>query len=354
VLEKRYLDLIAGRSNGPLASATRGMLAAAEMPYAWIMQLRNRRYDAPSRTFDLGRPTVSVGNITAGGTGKTPVVHWLASRLLEQGQRPAVLMRGYRKAGATGSDEQRMLQTLLPAVPVEANPDRIAGARDLLARADQTTCFILDDGFQHRRARRNVDLVLIHAAEPFGFGHVHPRGLLREPLGGLRRASAILLTHASEPSPEAVLRTQEIIGQYSSAPVFHCDHVNLTLRPADDGRSVELSDLAKMPFVLFAGIGQPQTLAGSLRRFALSYRGERFFDDHHHYTEADLVGLAELCRASRAEALVTTEKDFAKLQELIAKVPQLPPIFRLQLQIRFWEHEEFALLEMITAALGEK
>lgn len=354
MLERQYLNLISGQSHGPVAVGLRGLLAVAEVPYRTLMRFRNARYDSnPVASIGLGRPTVSVGNLTAGGTGKTPVVQWLASELRSARHQPAVLMRGYRKAGAHVSDEQVMLQQLLPRVPIEANPDRIAGAAAILARYPQTTCFILDDGFQHRRAKRDFDLLLVHAGQPFGFNHVHPRGLLREPLTGLQRASAILMTHASEVPPDQLLQTQGIIRQYTAAPIFHCDHVNRELLSADGTEHRELSDLATRPFMLFTGIGQPQTLAASLRRFT-SYKTDRFFNDHHHYTPSDLRCIIAAAREAGANTLVTTEKDWAKLHPLWLHTPDFPPLYRLALQVRFWENEQRPLTTCITNALRGK
>ena len=315
------------------------------------MRLRNRAYDRGLKSSrNLGRPTISVGNITAGGTGKTPVVHWVASMLQAMGDRPAILMRGYRKSGSTLSDEQALLESQLPGVIVMADADRVAGAAEVLRRDPSVNAFILDDGFQHRRAQRQFDLVLIHAADPFGFGHVHPRGLLREPLAGLSRATALLVTHASEVPAEELLKTQEHIRAYTRAPIFHCDHVNTEII-SPDGAVRELSDLATMPFVLTAGIGKPDSLADSLRRFASAYRGDRFFDDHHHYSAGDVAALLDLARERGAKAVVTTEKDWVKLKPLWTPSAGGPTLYRLRLQIRFWEDEETPFAHMIREAM---
>ena len=351
-MEQRYLEVISGASAAPLASVARGVLRLSELPYIAIMHLRNRAYDSGVKpSHNLGRPTISVGNITAGGTGKTPVVQWLAETLTAAGIRPAVLMRGFRKSPAGEADEQMLLQAHLPGVSVVARPSRIDGAAGALAGDAGIGCFILDDGFQHRRARRDFDLVLINATEPFGFEHVHPRGLLREPLTGLSRASAILITHASEVPPAALLKTQERIRSFTAAPAFHCDHVNAEI-VGSGGETRELSDLATIPFLLFAGIGQPQSLERSLRRFASAYKGEQFYDDHHHYVKADVESLLARARQLNAKALITTEKDWVKLKPLWQANPGELPIYRLHLSIRFWENEEQALTRLLRAALS--
>lgn len=351
-MEQRYLKVIAGASGAPLHTLARGMLGIAELPYSAIMRLRNAAYDSGTKpAHELGRPTISVGNITAGGTGKTPVVAWLAEMLETAGITPAVLMRGYRKSRAVHSDEQMLLGSQLPRVIVEANPNRVEGAAAAITRDDTIGCFVLDDGFQHRRVRRQFDLVLINATEPFGFGHVHPRGLLREPLSGLSRASAMLITHASEVPPETLLKTQEQIRRFTRAPMFHCDHLNAEIA-GSGGETRELSDLAMIPFMLFTGIGHPQPLANSLRRFASAYKGERFYDDHHHYVNADVAALVADAQACGAKALLTTEKDWVKLQSLWQASPIGVPLYRLRLCIRFWENEEHSLAALIRTAIG--
>lgn len=346
--EQAYLNLISGKTRGPLAAVARGVLRLAEVPYSLVMRQRNRRYDRRPPDRDEP-PTISVGNITAGGTGKTPVVQWLADQLQYAGHYPAILTRGYTKSGSTLSDEATMLHNLLPYVPVIAHPDRMEGATIAMVEQPETTCFVLDDGFQHRRFPRNFDLVLINATEPFGFGHVHPRGLLREPLCGLKRASAILITHASEVSPATLLHTQDTIRQYTSAPIFHCDHLNTCIVSADNRTTRELSDLATIPFILFTGIGHPQSLCASLRRFASAYKADHLFDDHHPYTSADVSMLDGLRHRSAAQILLTTEKDWAKLKPIWPADD--PYLYRLQLSIRFWENEQEPFLHLISKAI---
>ena len=351
MLEDRYLNIISGRQGGFSATIIRALLSCAELPYRTLMHLRNSLYDRQAlKSHPLGRPTISVGNITAGGTGKTPVVSWLASRLLSSGQRPAILMRGYHSS-VGGSDEQMMLQQALRGVLVHADANRLAGAASVIAQHHETTVFVLDDGMQHRRARRDVELVLINAIEPFGFGHVHPRGLLREPLAGLRRADALLLTHAAEVSPEKLDQLQKRLRRFSPAPIFHCDHVNDHLLNADNNEA-SLDTLSQTPFLLFTGIGQPQSLVAQMQKLGGSqFRHAELFPDHHHYTPADLHKLTELSRTTGARMLLTTEKDFVKLRPLLPQVPDLPPLQRLALNIRFWEGEEQPLFGLISAML---
>lgn len=192
--------ILSGQDRSLSVRSLRSLMAITEPIYSTAMLARNAAYDRGIlQTRKLPRPTVSVGNITTGGTGKTPVVIWLANRLREAGRRPAVLLRGYR-ATAGFSDEQQVLNRNLnqnseSEIPVKANPNRIAGAAGVLHHHPNVDTFVLDDAFQHRKVHRNFDLVLINATDPFGYNHVLPRGLLREPLSGLGRATAFLLTH---------------------------------------------------------------------------------------------------------------------------------------------------------------
>lgn len=319
------------------------------------MLARNRRYDIdPTRCIDLQRPTLSVGNITAGGTGKTPVVQYIARKLLELGHHPAILMRGYRATSAGLSDEQQLLASTL-RIPVQADPDRVAGAAAVLERRPDTTCFILDDGFQHRRAGRNFDLVLLNAVEPFGFGHVHPRGLLREPLIGLKRASAVLITHASEAPEGSLMNLQQQLHDFTSAPVFHADHVNSHVLSADGTARFPIQTLGSTPFVFFTGIGHPQSLLAFLKQFP-TLRHHRLYPDHHPYSSHDLESLQRLCREHQAQALVTTEKDFVKLAELLSdmQTADSPAVLRLDLSIQLWPDEESPFIGHLLQCLSAK
>jgi len=351
-LEERYLKIISGDDRRLSAMLFRGVLYLAHWPYCGMTRLRNLAYDHHALgVHHLSRPTISVGNLTAGGTGKTPVVHWLAETLRSQGYRPSILLRGHRKANALISDEATMLQTQLPDVPVIADPDRIRGANQALKQRPDIDCFILDDGFQHRRAGRDFDLVLVNAREPFGFGYVHPRGLLRESLHGLRRASAILITHRSEVEPERFATIEKRIGQYTSAPIYHCDHVNEELISQDGLRCLPLDELRQQPFLLVTAIGHPQSLVNRLSEFA-SQRGELIYPDHHDYSRGDLEMITAQCEKSQAKLIVTTEKDWAKLSLIWHE--RMPPVYRLRLRLRFDEGERERLVDKLLSVVGEQ
>ena len=356
-LERLYLETITGKRRGFGASLLRGVLATAEMPYAGAMRARNALFDAGiKQTIDLRRPTISVGNLTAGGTGKTPVVRWLAERFLADKLKPAVLTRGYTKEGNATSDEAFLLERAIgPIGIVTVNSSRATGAEQTLAEHPDVSVFILDDGFQHRSARRDVDLVLVNAADPFGHGHVHPRGLLREPISGISRASAILLTHATRGSASIDLTIHTLRQHNPTAPIFRCDHVlsglRTTHRALNDPPDAPLSLLQGKKFYATAGIGHPQSLETSLAPYGDNFVGHSWWDDHHTFSDADLNTLIHTATAHGATAIITTEKDWSKLilNQTVLESPI--PFYRLDVGLRFHNGDEAQLYDLITQTI---
>lgn len=325
-----------------MASMLRGILSAVEPCYIYIVSKRNRRFDAGKGVRKLPRPVISIGNITAGGTGKTPVVRWLCEQLRAAGRHPAVLMRGYKSKYGV-SDEQQMLAQALHSpndspIVVHVNPDRFAGGMEVLREHPEVDLFVLDDGFQHRKLHRDFDLVLINATEPFGFGHVHPRGLLREPLTELRRADAVLITRSDEVDPAKLVDIEREIARHCPGkPMVHASHAPVKLLDGQSTRAIE--ELAGKRVFAFCGIGDPDSFFRAIKKRAGQVTRTRAFPDHHAYSEVDLVEIESA--VSGAEVLVTTEKDWAKLASLR---PTTTPIWRVEIAIRFREGDEAWLL----------
>lgn len=370
-LHQAFLQTISGNRRGAAASVARLVLQAAEPGFALAAGLRGALYDRQIlRTYAAPRPVISVGNITTGGTGKTPIVLWLADAVAKRGRRPAVLLRGY-KSGAAGSDEAQLLRERLAsadprssAVPVVANADRVAAALALAQSTPQIDLFILDDGFQHRRLAREFDLVLIDATQPFGFGHLLPRGLLREPPRSLARADAILLTRCDQIAPEQLADLKRQIQQFApELPIYSCDFV-------PDGWIGAEKEAASAPSgscLGVCGIGNPGAFERSARLAGAQVVKMIRLDDHHHYSADDVRHLAAECHAIDAAAVVTTEKDLTKLRPLLADMsraggadsaavarssvpPPLPPCWALRIIPRFIGDNESALLGRILAA----
>jgi tetraacyldisaccharide 4'-kinase len=322
-----HRDVISSAQRGAIASVFRGALRIAEPFYALAVFARNKICDRKNPA-SANRPVISVGNITTGGTGKTPVVRWLVEKFIAAGSRPAVLLRGYK-----GGDEQRMLQNQLPQTIVEANPNRVEGARIALEKNSDIDVFVLDDGFQHRRLHRDFDLVLIDASNPFGFDHVLPRGLLREPLAGLARADAFLITHMELALSRQAAEIEQRLARFNK-PIFHCRHV---LRNA--------SELKDKKVFAFSGIGNPAAFDQQIKSAGAMLVGSHWFADHHHHTQADLTMLRDRAKSLGAEMLITTQKDQVKLP-----VNDLP-IFFTELAIEFDAQDESELLELIKSAI---
>lgn len=285
--------------------------------------LRNSAYDRgllPAARVDA--PVVSVGNLTVGGTGKTPMVAWIVRELGRRGLRAGILSRGYGARDAAGrSDEARLLARLCPDAPHELDPDRVRGARRLVDRG--VDAVVLDDGFQHRRLARDLDLVLVDACRPFGLAAPRgggapvrallPRGLLREPPAGLARAHALVLTRVDRAAPAAVSALAAELGALAPGlPVIETAHRPRRLVDAA-GTDLGLESLAGRSVDLLSGIGNPAAFEAQVEALGARVRSHRRFPDHHPYCAADLAGLGE-------RWVVTTAKDAVKLPDVDAPV----------------------------------
>jgi len=337
---KRFAQRAIEGERGLAAAAYRAVACLAAPAYGLGVEIRNRAFDRhPGKSTPLGRPTISIGNLSVGGTGKTPVTLWLCQQLLDRGHRPAVLMRGY------GDDEHRLITECLPSVTVAANPDRVTGARELLARDPSVDVLILDDGFQHRQAAREFDLVLISATQMGGQARLLPRGLWREPLRALRRAHGIVITKSDlVPSTALAAMEHQIMQASPQLPVFRAVHTIPTIIDAESAVH-PAQEWLKQRFFAFAGIGDPTGLDTMLQKFFGDYAGHVWYPDHYTYTSTDMHSL--LARAERTgSTLVTTEKDWVKVR---AVLPSGGKVARFQLVLNFTDEKR--LLDLILSRL---
>jgi tetraacyldisaccharide 4'-kinase len=316
-----YLDTISGRRRGLAAACARGALSLCTPAYDSAVRYRNWRFDQPHSSVGVPVPVISVGNLTTGGTGKTPVVAWVINRLMQEGRRPAILSRGYKSLDGSSNDEKRLLDRLCAGVPHIQNPDRVAGANEAIARYGSDV-LVLDDGFQHRRLRRDLDLVLIDALNPWGYGHLLPRGLMREPKSSLRRASLVLITRSELCEPSAVGLLSAEISRHTSAPIVLSEFRPQSLVDAA-GAATSLESVCGRRVLAFCGIGNPDGFRRTLATIdsRLANPALLAFPDHHHYRDADRQRIADLAQSTGAELLLTTEKDLVKLPESIGGVP---------------------------------
>jgi tetraacyldisaccharide 4'-kinase len=293
------------------------------LPYGAYVRLRAAAYRAGIlRQRRLDATVISVGNLTTGGTGKTPMTLWIAERLLAEGKKVGILTRGYmgrrvqQPASAAGaaagasmsriatSDEVQLLAARLgDRVAFGVGGDRYARGSKLAK--DGVDWFILDDGFQHMQLARDINIVMIDASNPFGGGHLLPAGRLREPKSALARADLIVITRSNHaPAVEAIIRHE------TSAPIYYA-RTHLESIEAVSGASGASGDpdaRAKKIFV-FSGVGNPAAFLADLREWGFEVTGHWFFPDHHRYTQGEADSIRKTALDCGAKTLVCTEKD---------------------------------------------
>lgn len=292
-------------------------------------------------------PVVSVGNLTAGGAGKTPVAIHLARLLQARGERVAVLSRGYgrRSAGPVlwvsdgarvlegvedSGDEPQLIARACPGAAVLVGPDRSRLADEAVERFG-ATALVLDDGLQHARLARELDVVVVDASNPFGNGHVLPRGPLREGKAALGRAGLVILSRVDQAAPEEVEALSAEVASLSGAP-----QVRAYYRVADvlDGAGLSRGPdwLRGRRVMLLAGLARPRSFRSTLAASGAQVVAEALFADHHFFTEAELASAGQAARAAGAEALAMTEKDAVRLAREAAPMPVA--IVRVELEVR--------------------
>lgn len=325
--------IVSGQRRGIGAALARLALRAGETPYTAAMRWRNRRYDrGAAEVHRVEVPVISVGNLTLGGTGKTPMVAWLARWFRIQGVRVCLISRGYKTTDGARNDEAMELEQRLPDVPHLQNPDRVAAARIAIDELD-TQLILLDDGFQHRRLHRDLDIVLLDALQPFGHEHVFPRGMLREPISGLRRADVICLTRADAVSESERQSLGERIAQLAPN-VTYCEAVSSPSGLlSGNGSQLPLHSLQGQSVLAFCGIGNPAGFRHTLESAGLDVLQLREFADHHRYDRYDLGRLADWARNyPSAAAIVCTHKDLVKISlNALGKLP----LYALEIQQDF-------------------
>lgn len=382
------------------AELVQTMLRPASILWALAAGTRNLLYDrgiAP--VFRLPVPVVSIGNITVGGTGKTPLVIETARRLMEEGRRPLVLSRGYRSRGSgtrivsdgrqtllgadEAGDEPYLIARRLRGVPVVVDPDRVRGGREGVRRFEPGIV-LLDDGFQHRRLGRDLDVVVLDAVDPFGRYAVLPSGFLREPFGGLARADIFVVTHA--PEGDALETMTRVVRRYNAeAPIIRAAHVAESLVPLHPGDSrapsseereslrvhtsgpavpaappreanhgpdeevfLDLRALGGAAIFAFCGIGNPHGFGATLRAAGARIVALETFPDHHPYTDAEVDRIADAARTAGATFVVTTEKDAVRIR----RIPENPPFLAVRIRMRLSSDE--AYWERVLGLAGDR
>jgi len=321
------------------------LLGLAALPYRAVVAARNFGYDRRSGWANrAGVPVVSIGNLTLGGTGKTPMVEWVARRFRAGGIRVAILSRGY--GGSTGlNDEGRVLEENLPDVPHLQGADRVALARVAVEEL-QVQAIVLDDGFQHRRLARDLDIVLLDALDPFGPGRLFPRGLLREPPRSLGRAGVVILSRADLVA-EADRLGIRAAAERQAGPLRWVEARHAPLDLVDfTVRSSPLGELDGRRIAAFCGIGNPEGFRRTLESLGAALASFRAFPDHHSYTAADVAELTSWSAAAGADLVLTTQKDSVKLR---AETLGPTPLRALRVGLEFLQGD--AIMETTLAPL---
>jgi tetraacyldisaccharide 4'-kinase len=323
-------------------------LLAASWPYGWVVRGRNALYNRGWKTvYRVGVPVVSVGNLTLGGTGKTPCVEYVAGIYRRLGLCVAIVSRGYGVEQGR-NDEAMVLEENLPDVPHLQDADRVAAAQRAVEELE-SELLVLDDGFQHRRLHRDLDIVLIDATCPPTRDHLFPRGTLREPAGSLRRASAIVLTRCDQ-VPEAELRATRdwLLRRYSHATIAATEHRPTSLTGGIEAEPVD--SLRDRPVAGFCGIGNPNAFRQTLKGLGARIVEFRAFGDHHPYGRADVEELNRWAAQLPSETMVaTTQKDWVKLR--VEELGGRPlRAVRIGLGFRDGQEEFDALLQRIALA----
>jgi tetraacyldisaccharide 4'-kinase len=288
----------------------------------------------------LDRPVISVGNLSSGGTGKTPLVRWVVSEIQAAGHRPVVAMRGYKARPGRPSDEEREHREAMPAVPVVADPRRAEALRSFFVTPEGATrdCVLLDDGFQHRRLARDLDIVLVDASRPPDRDRLLPAGHLREPPGSLSRADVVVLTHAELVRPEEARRVERAVREAAGRDlvVALAEHrwTGLLRSDTPGDAPADLSWLAGRRVVGACAIGHPEGFFAALDRAGARCVARVVRRDHDPFAPATVRRIAELADATRAEAVVVTAKDWVKLRRHAAMLPRpvIVPVLGLAFQ----------------------
>ena len=346
-----FRRLISGQDKSLGAFALRLFLYAVSLLYGTVIKLRNHAFDTGLiKSAKAQVPVISIGNITTGGTGKTPLVIWLCNKISQMNLRTAVLTRGYMSEEGTMGDEPTMLAKSCPQTKVIVNSDRMAGARKAVCEYDSQV-LILDDGFQHRQIQRDLDIVAIDATCPFGYGRMLPAGLLREPINSLQRANAVIIT-----------RFDQLADGFSSEleKTIHQSNPNLIIAKAVhkansikllDGSEEPLESLKNKRIFAFCGIGNPGAFIAGFAERGDNLVGHKIYNDHHNYTRDDIKLVAELANRCKADMIITTQKDWVKIA-LHAKEFKNHRFAFVRIDLEFIEGED-EILELVRSKIKQ-
>ncbi len=349
-LHEAYHDVISGRRQSAAAAVLRSVLRPVSWMYGAAVTIRNLSFDCGLRrirTVDV--PVISIGNLTAGGTGKTPLVAETVRQLQEMGRRPGIVSRGYAADKTGFNDEKRVLDQLCPGVPHVQHPDRVKAAGDLMS-GQSVDVIVVDDGFQHRRLARRLNVLLLDATNPLGYGFLLPRGLLREPKTGMKRADLVILTRADLVDCGRLQDIERLVERI--APELSGHIVRVRFRPvgllAVDGTARSLDSIRGRSVLIVTAIGNPSGFTATCEDAGAQIAAKRFFPDHHHYRPSDLQSVLREAAEKSVDFVLTTVKDLVKIRTVLPDDSgvQGPPLLAVDISTQFdspRDHDVFVM-----------
>jgi tetraacyldisaccharide 4'-kinase len=326
MVKEYYLSILSGQQRGFIAAIIKSTLSTFTLPYSAVLNTRNVLYKSGIvKSTRLPVKVISIGNITTGGTGKTPLVEFSVKYLSEIGKKVAILSRGYggnnpsQESNEIVNDECLALRENLQNVPVLAGRDRVKNGKKAISDFG-VDCVILDDGFQHLKLKRDLDTVVIDALNPFGGGHLIPRGILREPLKNLKRADLFIISHCNQSNEQTIKSIYTKLNQINKdAPVCESIHSPVHIDKIMDGSILGLEWLKGKRIYALSAIGNPESFAFTLKGLDADLIKHRVFSDHHNYTQAEIDDVISEAQSLGAEAIIVTQKDMVKIRKMNIK-----------------------------------
>lgn len=282
--------------------------------YGCIVKIRNRHYDKHAKVHRVAKPVIAVGNLTVGGTGKTPLVTWIVRKLRLHGYRPAVVMRGYAAVEAAKSDEALEYKERLNDIDVIVGADRVAMIRNYLQAGGLADCFVMDDGFQHRKLHRDLDIVVMDFLRDAFSQRMLPAGWLREPIKGLQRADEVVISHASHVDSEFAMKVEASLGK---KPIAWASHQWKALHVySDKGMAVKTLDwLTGKSVAVRLGIGHPGPVIEALVRLGTKVSKQLHAGDHQPFSKEEIALLLQT--STEVDGIVMTLKDWVKARDVL-------------------------------------
>ena len=314
----------------PLPSWLNCIAIPTSWVYGAVVRIRNKYYDGGEHVQHVARPVIAVGNLTVGGTGKTPLVTWIIRKLREHGHNPAVVMRGYASVDPELADEAVEYRERLDAIDVIVGADRVATVNAYIKDGGSADCFVMDDGFQHRRIARDLDIVVMDfQRDPFKQRRL-PAGWLREPVIGLQRSDAVVVSHATRAEPTLSKKVEEVAGEPPIAWTAH-HWSGLTMYRADSEEECSLDWLTGKSVAVRLGIGYPGPVIEALVRLGSKVAKQLDVGDHQPFTQSEVEELVGT--SSKVDAIVMTLKDWVKAKDVLnlhaMKCPIIVPTLEL-------------------------